>query len=150
MDTDVTEEITTKEVSVPQRVERTTKQVTPAIKTEHPQKVFEKKKAIFRVHQVVWYILVIIEVLLGFRIVLKALGANPASGFVNLIYTFSDPLALPFRGIFRTSVASGSVFEWSTIIAVPVYALIGFGIVQLMQLIKPVTPHEVTDAVDNT
>lgn len=120
----------------------------PPVVAEHPQKVYNQKKAIFRTYQVIWYVLGVIEVLLVFRVVLKALGANPASGFTNLIYTISNPLALPFRGIFQTAVVEGSVFEWSTIIAGLVYGVVAFGLVQLFQLIKPTTPMEVGHKVD--
>lgn len=82
------------------QVVKTTKEVIPPVQIEHPQKVFQKKKAIFRTHQVIWYLLGIVEVLLAFRMTLKALGANPFSGFTNLIYAFSNPLTLPFSGIF--------------------------------------------------
>src|SRR5882724_327556 len=106
-----------------------TQPTPPAMPTspgEHPMQTYAKKKAIFRAYQVIWYLLGVIEILLVFRIVLKALGANPASGFTNLIYTISNPLALPFRGIFQTQVVEGSVFEWSTIIAGVVYAIVGW------------------------
>ncbi len=143
-------ETETHEVAQPTRVVRTTKRVDPMVKTEHPQKVYEKKKTIFRTYQIIWYALGVIEVLLAFRVTLRALGANPISGFASLIYTISDPLALPFQGIIRTSVESqGSVFEWSTIIAAIVYALIASGIVQLIQIVKPVTPEEVEGTVDS-
>lgn len=148
--TEVKEEVTTVEKAVPQHVVHKTTTVTPPpIQTEHPQKVFEKKKTIFRANQIVWYILIVIEVLLGFRLTLLALGANPYSGFTNLIYAITNPLALPFRGILGTPVAGSAVFEWSTLIAALVYALIAFAIVHLMQLVKPVSPHEVEREVDN-
>ncbi|OGE33860.1 hypothetical protein A3C59_01930 [Candidatus Daviesbacteria bacterium RIFCSPHIGHO2_02_FULL_36_13] len=102
----------------------------------------------FRAYQVIWYILGVIEILLVFRVVLKALGANPNSGFTNLIYSLSNPLALPFRGIFQTTVVEGSVFEYSTLIAGAVYALVAYGIVQLFQFIKPTNPQEVQEKVD--
>lgn len=147
-----TEEVTTV-TEAPAAVIKTTKQVAPQVRTEHPQKVYAKKKAVFRTHQIIWYILGLIEVLLGFRITLLALGANPSSGFVSLIYTLTNPLALPFQGILRTYITStgtvtGAVFEWSSIIAGIVYALIAVGIAQLMQFLKPVSPQEVSEAVD--
>ncbi|MBI2029067.1 YggT family protein [Candidatus Gottesmanbacteria bacterium] len=128
---------------------KTTRKITPPGETEPPQKVYQKKKAIFRTYQVIWYVLGMIEVLLIFRITLKALGANPSSGFANLIYALSDPLASPFSGIFRITVSEGAVFEWSTVIAGFVYALIAFGITELLQLVKPTTPEEVEQNVDN-
>ncbi len=145
-----TEEVTTVHKSHPSEVvHTTTKIVPPVVRTEHPQQVYDKKKVIFRTYQVVWYILAVIEILLGFRMTLQALGANPYSGFTSLIYILSNPFALPFKGILQTYVSGSSVFEWSTIVAVIVYAVIAFGIVHLLQLVKPVTPDEVVGSVDN-
>lgn len=119
--------------------------VTPG---EHPQKTYAKKKAIFRAYQVIWYVLGLIEVLLAFRFILKALGANPTSGFTSLIYSLSNPLALPFRGIFPTAVAQGAVVEWSTLVACVVYLIVAIGIVKVFQIVKPTNPHEVDQEVD--
>jgi len=123
----------------------------PAIKTGPPQAVYETKKSIFRTYQVVWYFLGVIEVLLGFRIILKIFGADPYSGFANFIYSLSSPFALPFFGVLRTSTAppSGSLIEWSTLVAMAVYWIIAYGIVQLLQFVKPVTPDEVEQTVDS-
>jgi hypothetical protein len=145
-----TEEVTTVSDNVPEKVTQTTTHTNePAVKTGHPQNVYETKKVIFRTYQIVWYILGLIEVLLGFRLALKVLGANPASPFVDLIYTMSNPLALPFSGILRTPSVGASVFEWSTVIAAIVYALIAYGIVRLIHIAKPTTPGEVSANVDN-
>lgn len=146
-----TQEVTTvSQQTAPTQVIKTTKQVTPAVQTEHPQKVFQKKKAIFRTHQIIWYILAIVELLLAFRMTLLALGANPSSGFTHIIYSLSNPLALPFRGIFGvTATPEGNFFEWSTIVAAIVYALIAYGLVELMQLVKPVSKEEVEQTVDS-
>ncbi len=120
------------------------------VQTEHPQKVFEKKKVIFRSYQIIWYILGIVEVLLTFRFVLKIIGANPGSPFTNLIYTLSAPLAQPFVGVVRPAAAGGAYFEWTTIIAALVYLLLAYGLVHLFQFVKPVTPKEVEREVDST
>ena len=118
----------------------------PVVKTEHPQKIYEKKKSIFRVSELIWAILGIIELLLGFRIALKALGADPTSGFANIIYAISQPLAVPFSGILQANVGTeGSVFEWSTIIAAIVYAVIAFVLVNLLSFARPITPEEVEE-----
>ena len=142
------QEVTTVEKSQPQQVVRTTKKVTPQVQTDHPQKVFEKKKVIFRSYQVMWYILGFVEILLGFRLTLKAIGANPFSGFVSLIYGITDPLAFPFSGIIKSGAYGSSFFEWSTIFAAVVYFLVAWGLVNLLQLVKPVTPEEVEQEVD--
>ncbi len=134
----------------PATVVKTTKKVTPAVKTEHPQVVYNKKKALFRTYQIIWYILGIIEVLLAFRFALKMLGANPASGFANMIYAITTPLAAPFQGILGTTpVTTGSFFEWTTLLAAIVYAIIAAGIVQMLQFFKPTDPEEVSSVVDS-
>lgn len=141
-------EVTTVEKSHPEQVVRTTKKVTPQVQTEHPQKVFEKKKVIFRSYQVIWYVLGFAEILLGFRLTLKAIGANPFSGFVSLIYGITGPLSFPFSGIIQSGTYGNSVFEWSTIFGALVYFLIAWGLVSLLQLVKPVSQEEVEQEVD--
>ncbi len=120
--------------------------VSPSVNVEHPQKAYAKKN---RAYQVIWYVLGLIEVLLAFRFILKALGANPTSGFTSLIYSLSNPLALPFRGIFPTAVAQGAVVEWSTLVACVVYLIVAIGIVKVFQIVKPTNPHEVDQEVDD-
>lgn len=132
------------------RVVETTSRVTPEhVVGEHPLETYKQKKVIFRTYQVIWYILGVIEVLLIFRILLKMLGANPNSGFANLIYVLTEAFAYPFAGILQVSYAQGHVFEWTTMIAMVVYVILAYGLVQLFQLVKPTTPQEVHETVDN-
>ena len=87
---------------------------------------------------IVYYILGVIEVLLALRFVMKLLGANPGSGFVDFIYSFSGAFVAPFRGIFSSATTTGvettSIFEPETLIAGLVYWLIAWGIVKLMSV----------------
>lgn len=141
---DITEEVTTIESQSPEQVvKKTTTQTEPLVHGAAPQKVYETKKTIFRFNQVIWYILVFIEVLLVFRVALKALGANPFSGFTSLIYAITTPLTAPFRGILGMSTTGSSIIESSTIIAAIVYVCIAWGFVSLLNLIYPITPKDV-------
>jgi len=138
------EEVTTINSESPQQVVRkTTRQVEPLAKGEAPQKVYETKKTIFRVNKIIWFILGFIEVLLLFRLALKALGANPFIGFTNLIYSITMPLTAPFSGILGASVSGSSMIEWSTIVAAIVYFIVAWGFVYLLDLIYPITPSDV-------
>ncbi len=138
------EEVITIDNEAPQQiVKKTTRQVEPQVKGEAPQKVYETKKTIFRFNQIIWYILGLVEVLLIFRLVLKALGANPFAGFASLIYTLTTPIASPFSGILGTSVTGNSMIEWSTIIAAIVYLCVAWGLVYFLDLIYPITPNDV-------
>ena len=140
----VKEQIVTTSSNQPQQVvTRTVKQVEPVVVGEAPQQVYNKKKTIFRFNQIIWYILGIVEILLVFRVILKALGANQFSGFTNLIYSITAPLAAPFFGILGVTNAGGSVFEWTTVIAAIVYLCIAWGLVYLLELFFPITPSDV-------
>lgn len=121
----------------------------PAVDVGSPQKAYGTKKVIFRLYQVIWYILGVVEVLLASRILLKLIGANLNSGFTSFIYSVSAPLASPFRGVLGVTTSLESVIEWSTIIAMAVYAVVAFGLVRLFQLIKPTTEQEVNQSVNN-
>lgn len=128
----------------------TTETVRPKVVDEgRPVQAYTTKKAIFRTYQVLWYLLGLVEVLLVFRFILKFLGANPTSGFVQMIYQLTTPFVMPFWGIFGNSQALGSVIEWSTIFAMVVYAIVVWGVVKLLQIVKPVTPEEVDTTVDS-
>lgn len=89
----------------------------------------------------IWYLVGFIEVILIFRFVLKLFGANPSNGFVDFVYTVTGVLTAPFDNIFGvTKPQAGdvsSVFEPSILIAAVVYALIGWGIVKLLNLNRP-------------
>jgi len=73
----------------------------------------------------VWYILGLIEVLLAFRFVLKLLAANPTAGFSSFIYGVTYVFAAPFVSVFRLTQVAGSIFEWTTLLAMFVYWVSG-------------------------
>jgi hypothetical protein len=67
-----------------------------------------------------------LEAILAFRFILKLLGASATAGFTSFIYGISQPFASPFLSVFKISKVIGSVFEWTTILAMLVYWLIAF------------------------
>ncbi|MEA2701478.1 MAG: hypothetical protein QOE22_187 [Candidatus Parcubacteria bacterium] len=99
-------------------------------------------KPLYRGTQIVWYILGIIEALLAFRFLLRLFGANPGAGFTDLIYTLSYPFAAPFLAVFKATRVSGSVFEWTTLLAMLVYWLVALGILRLLVMSKSVSTPE--------
>lgn len=86
----------------------------------------------------IYYIFGALEILLAFRLVLKILGANTSSAFVGFIYGLSGIFIMPFEGIFRRGVSEGletaSVLEPATLVAIIVYAFLGWGIVKLVRI----------------
>lgn len=88
--------------------------------------------------RLIYYILGLLETLLAFRLVLKLLGANPASGFVKFIYGVTGVFIAPFTAIFSPVVSQGletrSFLEPATITAMLIYALIVWGIIKLIDI----------------
>ena len=99
-------------------------------------------KPLYRGTQIVWYILGLIEVLLAFRFVLKLLGANSGAGFTSFIYSVTHIFAAPFLNVFRISEVAGSVFEWTTLLAMLVYWVVAFGVIKLFVMGKTVSTPE--------
>ena len=105
-------------------------------------------RPLYRATQVVYYILGLLEVLLAFRFLLKLFAANPVAGFTDFIYTLSSPFAAPFLNVFRISRVEGSVFEWTTLLAMAVYWLIALGIIRLFLMSKSVSTPEAAVGLD--
>jgi hypothetical protein len=92
----------------------------------------------------------IIEVLLAFRFILKLLGANAAAGFTSFIYNVTYIFAAPFLSVFRsTRIVEGSVFEWTTLLAMLVYWMIALGIIKLFLMGRTVSTPEAAARLDN-
>lgn len=88
--------------------------------------------------RVIWYIVGIIVALLLLRLVLLMLGANNTADFVGFVYALSGFFAAPFFGIFSYQPTYGQfTFEMSTVVAIVVYVLVGWGIAKLATLSRP-------------
>jgi hypothetical protein len=105
-------------------------------------------KPLYRGTQIVWYILGFIEILLAFRFVLKLLGANPEAGFTSFIYGVTYIFAAPFLNVFNVTNVLGSIFEWTTLLAMLVYWIIAMGIVKLLLMGKTVSTPEAAVKLD--
>ncbi len=105
-------------------------------------------RPLYRGTQVVWYILGVIEVLLAFRFILRAMGANPAAGFTSFIYGVTSLFVAPFLAVFRSFRASTSTIEWSTLLAMLVYWLIAWAIVKIFVMSKPVSTLEANEKLN--
>jgi uncharacterized protein YggT (Ycf19 family) len=89
-----------------------------------------------RATEVIYLLFGVIDALLLIRLVLKLLGANPLAGFSKFIYGLTDVFMAPFRNLLpNVGGGSGSVFEMSTVIAIIVYALIGWALVRLVAIV---------------
>lgn len=73
--------------------------------------------------------------LLAIRFILSLLGANRGNGFADFIYGVTHPFVSPFFGLFNYDETFGrSRFEFETLIAMIVYALIMAVLARLVTL----------------
>jgi uncharacterized protein YggT (Ycf19 family) len=100
-----------------------------------PVAVVEPGRYNFRAAAVVAFIVGVIDVLIAVRFFLKLLGASTQSSFVNFLYGVSAPLVAPFHGIFPNSGSGANIFESGSLVALVVYALIGWGVVVLIRIV---------------
>ena len=95
----------------------------------------EQRLILAKATQLIWLIAGVLEALIGIRVVLKLIAANPNSGFARLIYGITDLFLLPFFGLTITPSANGVVLEIPSIIAMLVYALFFWGVVKIIWLL---------------
>lgn len=104
-----------------------------------------RRNAAHRMVQAIWLVFGVIEALIAIRFVLRALGANPAAGFAQFIYGITNPLVAPFVGLFGTpTAANGSALEPHSIVALLVYALLGWLVAKVAWLLVGETRSAVT------
>lgn len=108
-----------------------------------------RTKPLYRGTQVVWYVLGVIEVLLAFRFILRLLGANPAAGFTDFIYSLSYLFTAPFTAVFGNMRVAGSVFEWTTLLAMLVYWVIAVGVIRVFLMGRTVSTPEAAAKLDH-
>jgi hypothetical protein len=94
---------------------------------EREQRIFT-----FKITQLIWLFLGILEALIALRIGLKLIGANPDSPVVALIYGFTYLFLFPFEGMTATPAAGGMVLELSSFFAMVIYALIAWAVERIV------------------
>lgn len=102
----------------------------------------ERRQSLAKVTQVIWLVTSILEVLIGVRVLLKLLGANPQAPFAQFIYSITAVFLAPFNALFTSPAAGASVLEISSLVAMLVYALIAWGVVRVMWVTLESPPRE--------
>jgi hypothetical protein len=134
----VRQETTTSEPGTPVRP------VAPVTTTSTA--VYRRTGGSYRAIQAVWWIVGFLDVLIAIRFVLKLFGANTSAAFVRFMYDVTWPLVAPFHGIFNTTQEGRSILEPESLVAIAIYALIGWGVVSLIRLMSQ--PRSSTTVVE--
>jgi uncharacterized protein YggT (Ycf19 family) len=107
----------------------------PAMPAESTSEVVSSTNPGWRAVQLIYLVFGVIDGLLLIRMVLKLLGANPHAGFSNWLYSVTDVFLVPFKNLLPTIGNEQSQLEMSLVIAVLVYALIGWAIGRLFAIV---------------
>jgi len=79
-------------------------------------------------------LLVLLELFLFLRLMLKFLKANPASPIVNFVYKYSNNLIKPFSLIFSDAYWNDRIIETTTISAMVGYTILIFVFFYLLDI----------------
>jgi uncharacterized protein YggT (Ycf19 family) len=79
----------------------------------------------------------IVELLLSLRFIFKFLGVNVRTPFVAWLYDATASLVSPFAGILPNVNLGGFIIDFATLIALVVYVLVGYFILQMFSSAKP-------------
>jgi hypothetical protein len=104
------------------------------VRTTQHEQGSEQRVATFKATQVIWLLLGILQAVLALRFVFKLLGVNAANAFATLLYNMTNLFVAPFASLVGAPALGGMVLEVSTIIAMLVYLLIGWGLERIVDV----------------
>jgi hypothetical protein len=116
------------------------------VRTTQHEQGSEQRVATFKATQIIWLLLGLLEAALALRFVFKLIAVNAANSFAALLYNMTNLFVAPFASLVGAPTAAGMVLETSTLIAMVVYMLIGWGLVKIVDvaLYRPRGPVSVS------
>ena len=94
-----------------------------------------------KINSVIWWMAGVVESLIGLRVLLKIMAANPGNPFANFVYAITDLFLLPFQGLTANPSSEGMVLEVSSVVAMIVYLLIAWMITELIRVLMSRNPN---------
>lgn len=95
----------------------------------------EKRATTFKITQIIWLLLGILEVLMALRVVFKLVGVNGGNSFAAFLYNITGFFIAPFASLAGAPSAGNSVLEVSSLIAMLVYLLIAWALERIVYVI---------------
>jgi len=95
----------------------------------------EYRETVYKVSQIVWLLFGGLEALIGIRVILLLIGANPANGFTAFVYQITQLFLWPFQNLIANPTFQNMTLEVTSIIAMIVYALLGWLIVRMIWVV---------------
>lgn len=95
----------------------------------------EYRESVYKVSQIIWLLFGGLEALIGIRVILLLIGANPANGFTAFVYQLTQLFLWPFQNLIANPTFQNMTLEVTSIIAMIVYALLGWIIVRMIWVV---------------
>ncbi len=107
----------------------------------------EQRQTLTQIAALIGFFFGILEGLIGIRVLLRLIDANPANVFAMVVYNFTALFLAPFNGIVPNPEVGGMVLEVSSIIAIVVYALVAWALIRLVWLLfyRPAATRTVSE-----
>ncbi|MFH1547001.1 MAG: hypothetical protein ABIC57_00780 [bacterium] len=87
--------------------------------------------------KLIYFLLIVVETTLLFRIILMVIGAEEGNGFISSVVSLSDIFIYPWRGILNMDWTIGTVFvDVDAIFSLIMYMVFGFGISELIKMLS--------------
>lgn len=82
------------------------------------------------------WLAIVVEILLFLRFIFSLIGANQNNVFAGFLYALTNVILTPFSNLVNNpSIHGSSVFEWDTLIAMAIYALIFWLLMRFVKLL---------------
>jgi hypothetical protein len=106
----------------------------------------EQQLGLARATQLIWLFFGIVEGLIGLRVILKLIGVNAENAFATFVYGAAGLFLTPFFSLTGSPAAGGMVLEIPSLLAMLVYALLGWVIVRIARVIWPMFSRSTTSS----
>jgi uncharacterized protein YggT (Ycf19 family) len=110
-------------------------QANPRSRSFREQDLTQRQIVLRKITRFIWWATGVLEGLIGLRVVLKLMAANPGNPFANFVYAITNIFLWPFQGLTATPQADGVILEISSVIAMMVYLLLAWVVVELFWLV---------------
>jgi len=124
------------------------------VRTTQYEQGREQRVATFKVTQLIWLLLGLLEAAIALRVLFKLIAVNAANPFAALLYGVTNLFVAPFASLIGAPAAGGMVLEISSIIAMIVYFLIAWVLERIVYVLfyRPRGPVSVrqTSVSDHT
>jgi uncharacterized protein YggT (Ycf19 family) len=113
--------------------------VSPDVDSEETrhEEALTVRYAIGKLNDFIQWFIAVLEVTLAIRFILMLIGADPNNLFAGFLYALTDIILFPFRSIVRSASIHPpyQAFEWSTLIAMAIYALLFWAIGRFLRIL---------------